>query len=59
MFQSLRDIQAAKEFGTRKDEQLVHLLHYHEAMLLLRKGRFESAVEALTFLINDGYTAMN
>jgi predicted Zn-dependent protease len=54
MFQSLPDIQAAKKFGTRKDKQLVHVLHYHEAMLFLRKGHFESAVEALTFLINDG-----
>jgi tetratricopeptide (TPR) repeat protein len=51
---ALHDIDAAKKLGTRKDEQLINVLHYHEAMLLLRKDRFEAAREALRFLVNNG-----
>ena len=50
---ALRHIEEAKKLGTHKDEQLVHVLHYHEAILLLRKGHFDRAMDALTFLVND------
>jgi len=50
---ALRDIESAKKLGTRKDPQLLHVLHYHEAMLLLRRAHFENAREALRFLLDD------
>jgi len=51
---ALENIKAAQELGIQKDDNLKHILQYHEAMLLLRKGRFESAMEVLYFLVHDG-----
>ena len=51
---ALKNIQAAKTLGIQKDPQLPHVLEYHEAMLLLRKGRFEDSIDALRPLIDDG-----
>jgi predicted Zn-dependent protease len=51
---ALQDLQKAKELGVRKDDQLPHVLLYHEAMLELRKGQYESALEALRFLVKEG-----
>jgi len=51
---SLANIKSAKELGIQKDDNLRHVLQYHEAMLLLRKGRFESAMEVLYLLVHDG-----
>jgi predicted Zn-dependent protease len=50
---ALDHIQAAKDFGIQKDEQLHHVMQYHEAMLLLRMGRYESAAEVLRYLYRD------
>ena len=36
------------------DEQLQHVLEYHEGMLLLRKGRYEDAIDALQLLVKQG-----
>ncbi|MPZ16351.1 MAG: tetratricopeptide repeat protein [Luteitalea sp.] len=44
-------IQAAKTLGVQKDDQLLHVLVYHEAMLLLRAGRYERAIEAARPLV--------
>lgn len=51
---SLENILAATKLGIRKDEQLQHVLQFHEGMLLLRKQRFESAIEILAFLLREG-----
>ena len=52
---ALQDLRLAKNLGVKKDAtQLPHVLLYHEAMLLLRKSRFEGALEALRFLTKDG-----
>jgi predicted Zn-dependent protease len=47
-------IQSAKKLGIRKDDQLLHVLQYHEAMLQLRKGHFESAQAVLRMLVAEG-----
>jgi predicted Zn-dependent protease len=47
-------IQSAKRLGIRKDDQLLHVLQYHEAMLQLRKGHFESAQAVLRTLVAEG-----
>jgi predicted Zn-dependent protease len=51
---AMADIQAAKQLGIKKDDQLKHVLQYHEGMLLLRKGRFDDAIEILEALAKDG-----
>jgi predicted Zn-dependent protease len=51
---AIKDIAAAKKLGIRKDDQLLHVLQYHEAMLQLRKGRFESAQAVLRSLVAEG-----
>jgi tetratricopeptide (TPR) repeat protein len=51
---AMQNIQAAKKLGIKKDEQLQHVLQYHEGMLLLRKGRYEEALEALQLLVKQG-----
>lgn len=51
---SLKNIQAAENFGIRKDDALLHVLHYHKAMLLLRNGRYEDAVDPLKLLVEQG-----
>jgi tetratricopeptide (TPR) repeat protein len=51
---ALQDLEKAKELGVRKDDQLPQVLLYHEAMLELRKGQYESALEALRFLVKEG-----
>jgi predicted Zn-dependent protease len=51
---AMQNIQAAKKLGIKKDEQLQHVLQYHEGMLLLRKGRYEDALEALQVLVKQG-----
>jgi predicted Zn-dependent protease len=49
-------IQAAKKLGVQKDGDLPRVLAYHEAMLLLRAGRYERALEALQPLVVEGVT---
>jgi tetratricopeptide (TPR) repeat protein len=51
---ALKHIDAAARFGIQKDAQLQHVLEYHKAMLLLRKGKYESAIDTLHFLVYDG-----
>jgi predicted Zn-dependent protease len=51
---ALKHLDAAAQFGIQKDEQLKHVLEYHKAMLLLRKGKYESAIETLYLLVYDG-----
>jgi predicted Zn-dependent protease len=51
---ALRNIRAAKQLGISKDERLVRVLQYHEAMLLLRAGRYEDGIEVLQPLVADG-----
>ncbi len=51
---ALAHIQRAKALGVQSDEQLVQVLQYHEAMLLLRKGRYEDAIEAAKPLVEQG-----
>src|SRR5262245_9340951 len=51
---ALRHIRTATQLGVKKDRQLVRILHYHEGMLLLRKGRYEEAIDALKPLVEDG-----
>jgi predicted Zn-dependent protease len=51
---ALEHLRTAKRLGVKRDQQLVRVLHYHEAMLLLRQGRFEDAIDALKVLVDDG-----
>jgi len=51
---ALAHIQRAKALGVRRDEQLVQVMEYHEAMLLVRKGRYEDAIEAAKPLVEQG-----
>ena len=51
---AIENIQAARKLGIKKDEQLEHVLQYHEGMLLLRKGRYEDAIEAMQLLVKQG-----
>jgi tetratricopeptide (TPR) repeat protein len=51
---AMEHIQAAKKLGVQKDGELLHVLFYHEAMLLLRGGRYERAIEALQPLVAAG-----
>ena len=51
---AIENIQAAKKLGIKQDEQLQHVLEYHEGMLLLRKGRYEDAIEAMQLLVKQG-----
>jgi tetratricopeptide (TPR) repeat protein len=51
---AMQNIQAARKLGIKKDEQLQHVLQYHEGMLLLREGRYEDAIEALQLLVKQG-----
>jgi tetratricopeptide (TPR) repeat protein len=51
---ALSHIRRAKDLGVQSDEQLVRVLHYHEAMLLLRKGRYDDAIEAAKPLVEQG-----
>jgi tetratricopeptide (TPR) repeat protein len=51
---ALQHIATAKQLGVKSDQQLVRVLHYHEGMLLLRKGRYEDALAALKVLVEDG-----
>jgi tetratricopeptide (TPR) repeat protein len=51
---ALRHIRDAKRLGIKRDRGLVRILHYHEGMLLLRKGRYEEALGALQILVEDG-----
>jgi tetratricopeptide (TPR) repeat protein len=51
---SLRNIEAAERLGVRKDEDLVHVFEYHKAMLLLRNGKYEDAIDPLKRLVEEG-----
>ena len=44
---ALEHIRTAKRLGVKSEQQLVRVLEYHEGMLLLRKGRYEDAIDAL------------
>lgn len=51
---ALRDIQKGRQLGVLKDPQLRRVMLYHEGVLLLRKGSFEGAQEALALLCCEG-----
>jgi tetratricopeptide (TPR) repeat protein len=51
---AMEHIQTAKKLGVQKDGDLQNVLAYHEAMLLLRGGRYERALEALQPLVAAG-----
>jgi len=51
---AMANIQAAKELGIRKEEQLERVLLFHEGMLLLRKCDYERSLEALKVLVTQG-----
>jgi tetratricopeptide (TPR) repeat protein len=53
---ALQHVRAAKRLGIKRDPRLVRVLHYHEGLLLLRKGRYEDALDALKVLVEDGVT---
>ena len=56
---AMEHIQAAKKLGVQKDGELPHVLSYHEAMLLLRGGRYERALEVLQPLVAAGVDEEN
>jgi predicted Zn-dependent protease len=56
---AMEHIQAAKKWGVQKDGELPHVLSYHEAMLLLRAGRYERALEVLQPLVAAGVDEEN
>lgn len=47
---ALADLQASIELGMLEDVQLRHVVLYHDAVLLQRQGRFQSARTALSAL---------
>ncbi|MBV9759892.1 MAG: tetratricopeptide repeat protein [Acidobacteriaceae bacterium] len=49
---SLDDIRRA--FAQQLDPQMESVLHYHEALLLTRLGRFDEAVKAYTWFVSRG-----
>jgi tetratricopeptide (TPR) repeat protein len=51
---ALRNIESAKTLGIKKDDQLRHVLEFHEGMLLLRKGRYEDAFKIFRPLLDEG-----
>lgn len=51
---AMEHVQAAKTLGVQKDGDLPHVLSYHEAMLHLRAGRYERALEVLRPLVGAG-----
>jgi tetratricopeptide (TPR) repeat protein len=51
---ALEHIRAAKALGFKNEAEVHHVLHYHEAMLLLRKGRYDSAIDPLRALVDEG-----
>lgn len=51
---ALRDIESGKQLGVLKDPQLRHVMLYHEGVLLVRKGSFEAAQQALDSLSQEG-----
>ena len=51
---ALAHIQRGRRLGILKDPQLARVMLYHEGLLLLGKGRFEDAQEALYVLSRDG-----
>src|SRR6202030_1324012 len=51
---AIANIQAPRKLGIKKDEQLEHVLQYHEGMLLLRTGRYEDAIEGMQLLVKQG-----
>ncbi len=51
---AMEHIQAARKLGVQKDGDLPHVLSYHEAMLLLRAGRYDRALEVLRSLVAEG-----
>lgn len=51
---ALRDIEAGKDLGVEKDQQLRQVVFYHEGILLQRAGRFEAATEPLSSLCLSG-----
>jgi predicted Zn-dependent protease len=51
---AIGNIHAAEKYGVQKEKGLDRVLHYHLAMLLLRKGRYESALDRLRILVDDG-----
>jgi tetratricopeptide (TPR) repeat protein len=51
---AMEHIQAARKLGVQKDGELPHVLAYHEAMLLLRGGRYDSALDVLQPLVAEG-----
>lgn len=56
---ALRDIEAGKNLGVEKDQQLQQVVFYHEAILLQRAGRFEAATEPLASLCLGGTRSQN
>lgn len=51
---ALAHIQRGRQLGILNNPQLARVMLYHEGLLLLRKGRFEDAQEALDVLSRDG-----
>jgi tetratricopeptide (TPR) repeat protein len=51
---SMKHIESAKRLGIKKDEQLEHVLLYHEGMLRLRAGQYDDAMESFSALVKQG-----
>ena len=51
---ALKNILEAKQLGTNADAQFQHVMLYHEGVLYLRKGRFDSAGETFSQLSKQG-----
>lgn len=52
--EALHDLQQALAFGSANDPRNEGILHYREALLLTRLGRFEEALAQYTALIRHG-----
>lgn len=56
---ALKDIEAARNFGTDIDPQLRDVVFYHEGVLLQRSGRFTQAQQAFSSLCLKGTVTDN
>jgi tetratricopeptide (TPR) repeat protein len=54
-FDALTQLQLGKSLGIAKDQQLRHVVLYHEGVLLQRMGKFEAAEEPLAQLCLEGF----
>ncbi len=57
--EALQHLRQGRQLGIGDNKELVRVARYHEAMLLLRRGEFESAQRSLAAQASDGLSSEN